>query len=129
MQLSDLKLPMVSLTILDAHIAAIKEQEDELIRRGKGNAVNYRGMRLQLEVVREDILNHETFSHETNLFAHLDEQMARVLCFIDGMDPDFVGSKGEPNWKMFTQAERKKTWMAMGEAQGRDHARRVLDNY
>lgn len=34
-----------------------------------------------------------------------DEEKAREKCALEGMDPDFVGTKGYPNWHMFTQAE------------------------
>ena len=35
------------------------------------------------------------------------EEEARARCIEDGLDPDFVGTKGYPNWKEFTPGKRK----------------------
>jgi hypothetical protein len=65
-----MEIPLLSLTILDAHIAAVLEQETDLIVRGKANAVGYRATRLQLEAVKEDILNHEIMLDDDKRLAH-----------------------------------------------------------
>ena len=36
------------------------------------------------------------------------EETARDKCLREGMDPDFVGTKGYPNWHMFTQEESER---------------------
>ena len=38
-----------------------------------------------------------------------DEHDARQKAKDEGMDPDFVGNKGYPNWHMFTKAASKQT--------------------
>lgn len=36
------------------------------------------------------------------------EKEARIKCIDDGMDPDFVGQKGYPNWMDFTDKSIQK---------------------
>lgn len=107
---ADLNLPLVSITLLDAHIAAILEKETDLITRGKANAAGFRATRLQLEAVKDDILGHDIMVDDDKRIAHFDEILARLLCHKDGMDPDFVGTKGHPNWYYFTHAERESAY-------------------
>lgn len=76
--MNELTIPMVSLTILDAHIAAILDEENDLIRRGKANAAGYRATRLQLEAVKEDILNHEIMLDDDKRLAHF-EGIVKIL--------------------------------------------------
>jgi hypothetical protein len=115
--MADLNLPLISVTLLDAHIAALLEKETDLITRGKANAAGYRATRLQLEAVKDDILGHDIMVDEDKRIAHFDEILARLLCHKDGMDPDFVGTGGKPNWVMFTQEQRMLTWKSVGASE------------
>jgi putative sterol carrier protein len=44
-----------------------------------------------------------------------DEENAREKCLREGMDPDFVGTKGYPNWKMFTREESERMQAFLAE--------------
>lgn len=46
----------------------------------------------------------------------MDEQMARNRCKAAGLNPDFVGTKGYPNWKDFTDDKLAETERTLADA-------------